>query len=262
MSAAELRQAIEQAAQLVRHARRGVVLSGAGFSTSSGIPDFRSEDSGLWQRFDPREVASLSAFRYRPEKFFRWLRGLAMVMVTAEPNPAHFALAKLEEAGHIQAIVTQNVDGLHQRAGSRTVHEVHGTLETCTCASCFTKFKSNGVIDDYLARGETPRCPDCKGTLKPDIILFEEQLPVQTWMRAQNACRQSDLIIVAGSSLEVMPVAGLPFLALENGAPMIMINRSETYIDVRAEIILRADIAEILPMIAEEALRENPTETK
>lgn len=247
-------QAVISAAELVKKARRGIVLTGAGISTPSGIPDFRSEDSGLWQRFNPHEVATLSSFRYRPENFFTWMRDLARDIFAAAPNPAHTALTQLETAGYITTIVTQNIDGLHQRAGSGRVLEVHGSLSTLTCIRCYLKFDSQGFIEPYLINGTIPACPKCHGILKPDVILFEEQLPIRTWMQAQDSFRKSDLVIVAGSSLEVMPVAGLPMMAIENGAPLILINETPTYLDVRAQIVLRGDVAEILPAIAAEVL--------
>lgn len=245
----ETERDVRRAAGLLKACNYGVVLTGAGISTPSGIPDFRSAGSGLWTRYDPFEVASLSAFRYHPEKFFIWMRTLAQEIVQAVPNPAHIALAELEAAGIIQVIITQNIDGLHQRAGSRHVLEVHGSLQTLTCIGCYRKFESNGFLQPYLAFGTIPRCPDCNQILKPDVVLFEEQLPLQTWYQSQEACRRSDLILVAGSSLEVMPVAGLPMEALQHDARLIIINHMKTYLDVRADVIFRQDVAEILPRI-------------
>jgi NAD-dependent deacetylase len=239
---------LREAANFIQKAKHGTVLSGAGISTASGIPDFRST-GGLWKRFNPLEVASLSAFRYRPERFFQWLRTIALELNSALPNPAHLALTELENLGFIQTVITQNVDGLHQKAGFKTVLEVHGSLQTATCIRCFHKFDTEGLIQPFLDTGEIPLCPDCRGILKPDLILFEEQLPYFTWKKAQEACRASDLIIVIGSSLEVLPVAGLPMLAIEHGAPLIQINKTETYLDVRSDVIIRGDAADVLPMI-------------
>jgi NAD-dependent deacetylase len=224
-------------------------------STSSGVPDFRSTGSGLWTRYLPMEVASLSTFRYDPEKFFAWLRPLASHMLSALPNPGHLALAELEHAGYLKTLVTQNIDALHQRAGSDNILEIHGTLNTLTCAVCYKKYFSTGIIESYIRDGAIPHCSACKGLLKPDVILFEEQLPVRTWHKALHACRTCDLLLVAGTSLEVMPSAGLPMRAVENGAHLILVNRTETYIDVRADVILRGDVAEIIPQIAAEVIR-------
>jgi NAD-dependent deacetylase len=240
--------AIETTANIIKRSRRGVVLTGAGVSTPSGIPDFRST-GGLWQRYDAFEVASLSAFRYHPENFFHWLRTIALEIEIANPNSAHLALAQLENAGYIQTIITQNVDGLHQQAGSRNVIEVHGTLSTATCIRCYRIFKTQGLIEPFLETGVIPHCTECGGVLKPDIILYEEQLPYKTWANAENASRISDLYIVVGSSLEVMPVAGLPVLAVERGAPLVIINKTPTYLDVRASVVIRGDAAEILPAV-------------
>jgi NAD-dependent deacetylase len=240
---------IRIASELIRATRKGVALTGAGISTPSGIPDFRSSGSGLWTRYDPMEVASLTAFRYKPENFYEWLRPLARQMAQAQPNPAHIALARLEQAGHILNVITQNIDGLHQRAGSQEVYEVHGTFQSLTCTGCYRHFSAKGYIEPYIEAGLIPRCPKCSQVLKPDVILFEEQLPVRTWMRAQQAIRQCELILVAGSSLEVSPVSNLPFEAVENNAKLIIINQSPTYLDLRASVVLRGDVAEIIPLI-------------
>ncbi len=250
-----LQLAIQQAAELINQARHGVILTGAGISTPSGIPDFRST-TGLWKRYNPLEVATLSAFRYRPENFFAWLREIARDIHGALPNPAHQAIFNLQQAGYIHTIVTQNVDGLHQAAGCSQVLEVHGTMTTATCIRCYQQFSTRGILDAFLSSGDIPRCQDCGGILKPDIILFEEQLPYQTWQKAQQACRGADLIVVAGSSLEVMPVAGLPLLSVENGAPLIVINQTPTYLDVRATTVIHHNVAEILPRIAAQVLAQ------
>jgi NAD-dependent deacetylase len=250
----DLRRDIELASKLIRATKMGVVLTGAGVSTPSGIPDFRTEGSGLWTHYDPMEVASLTLFRHQPEKFFDWMRPLARQIMEARPNPAHLALARLEEAGYIRAVITQNIDGLHQRAGSRQVYEVHGTFQSLTCIGCYQKFAAQGYIEPYLEEGVIPRCPHCLQVLKPDVILFEEQLPIHAWLSAQQACRQCDLILVAGSSLEVTPVANLPYEAVQNDAKLIMINQAPTYLDMRAAVLLRGDVAEVIPRLAREVI--------
>jgi NAD-dependent deacetylase len=243
---------IHCAADIIRNCRRAVVLTGAGISTPSGIPDFRSTESGLWSHFDPFEVASLNSFRYNPEKFFNWIRPLALDMNAAQPNPAHLALARLEQEGYLKAVITQNIDGLHQRAGSGRVLEVHGSMGSLTCVSCYAKFEAQDHIQPFLEQGVIPRCPDCQSVLKPDVVLFGEQLPVRTWLQAQETSKNCDVMIVAGSSLEVLPVAGLPMRALENGAHLIIINQTQTYIDVRADVVFHEDVTEIIPRIVEE----------
>jgi NAD-dependent deacetylase len=251
--ASSTRTALDDAAELFRNAKRVVVLTGAGISTPSGIPDFRSEGTGLWSRDEPMEVASLSTFRTHPERFFNWFRPLAGQIFNAKPNVAHTALTEMEHAGVAQTIVTQNIDGLHQKAGSTHVIELHGTLRTLSCTECFKQFESARYLQSYIDDGKMPRCESCHGILKPDVILFGEQLPQSAWMTAQKAVQQCDLMLVAGSSLEVLPVAGLPMQALDRGAHLIVINNTPTYINVRADVVILDDVAAILPEITKRA---------
>lgn len=245
---------IHDAADILRSSKRGVVLTGAGISTNSGLPDFRSPDSGLWQHHDPFEVASLINFRYNPEKFYAWIRPLAAGLQSAQPNPAHIGLATLEQSGHIQTIITQNIDGLHQRAGSSNVLEVHGTFQSLTCTNCFRHYDSEKYLKPYLDDGKLPYCLECRHILKPDIILFGEQLPAKIWLKSREVVKNCDVMIVAGSSLEVLPAAGLPMLAIENGAHLIIINRTQTYLDVRADVVFFDDVAEVIPRIVDEVV--------
>jgi NAD-dependent deacetylase len=253
----EIRNAIDAAASLIRSAGNGVVLTGAGISTPSGIPDFRSPGSGLWSRFNPMEVASLSAFRYQPEKFLDWFHPLAEKIFFALPNPAHRALALLERAGYLHTIITQNIDGLHQRAGSDLVLEIHGTLATLSCIGCFQNFKAERFIPRYIHEKEPPRCPECGEILKPDVILFEEQLPQKTWLQAKQACKDCNILLVVGSSLEVTPVATLPLKALEGNAGLIIINESPTYLDSCADVLIQDDAADILPLISRRVIDDD-----
>ena len=245
---------IRSAADVIQASKKVTVLTGAGVSTASGIPDFRSTDNGLWERYDPFEVASLTAFRYYPEKFFEWMRSLASNIHNAQPNAAHWGIARLQQAGLVDTVVTQNIDNLHQKAGSTNILEVHGSLETMTCVSCYYQTLARPYLDAYLERAEIPQCPKCRNILKPDVILFGEQLPVRTWLKAQDASRTCDLMIVAGSSLEVLPVASLPMRAIENGAHLIIINQSRTYIDVRADFVFNNDVISIIPRLVREVL--------
>lgn len=246
--------AIDFAADLLRQAERAVVLTGAGISTPSGIPDFRSEGTGLWSRDEPLEVASLSTFRTAPERFYQWFRPLARQIYNAQPNPAHRALAELELAGRVRLIITQNIDLLHQKAGSTRVVETHGTMDTLTCVQCYCKARTEKYIQAFADFGTIPRCPACGGILKPDVILFGEQLPQTAWMEAQRETRRCDLMVVVGSSLEVLPVAGLPMQALDRGAHLIILNNTPTYLNARADLVLLQNVAEILPVIAERVL--------
>jgi NAD-dependent deacetylase len=245
---------LDDAAQLFRKAKRVVVLTGAGISTPSGIPDFRSEGSGLWSRDEPLETASLSTFRTTPERFFNWFRPLASQIFYAQPNPAHIALAEFEQAGYQNTVITQNIDGLHQKAGSKQVVEMHGTLRTLSCTQCYKKFPSEEFLKPFIENGTLPYCINCNGLLKPDVILFGEQLPQSAWQAAQRATRECDLMLVAGSSLEVLPVAGLPIQALDHGAHLIIINNTTTYVNVRADIVITENVATIIPEIMKRAI--------
>jgi len=244
--------AIQEAADLIRSARHVVVLTGAGISTPSGIPDFRSQKTGLWTKDDPMQVASFSAFKYRPEAFFNWLRPLAEKIWQARPNPAHIGLAELEAAGLIEAVITQNIDGLHQEAGSKTVLELHGSARSADCPHCRKTYPADVFRQSFMAGG-IPRCPQCSTILKPAIVLFEEMLPTDVWEEASWQCEQADVMLVVGSSLEVIPAAGLPRLALEHQARLIINTMSTTYLDGQAQILLPYDVAEIIPLIRKAA---------
>lgn len=245
---------IEFAGELLRKAERTVVLTGAGISTPSGIPDFRSEGTGLWAHEAPLEVASLATFRTHPERFYEWFRPLANQIFDARPNQAHLALTRLEKEGRLGWIVTQNIDLLHQKAGSSNIIEMHGTLATLSCTQCYQKVSSLPYLKPLVEEGKTPRCPNCGAVLKPDVILFGEQLPQKAWFIAQRASRACDLMIVAGSSLEVLPVASLPMQAIDRGAHLLIINNSPTYLDVRADAVMHGNVVDVIPAIVEQAL--------
>jgi NAD-dependent deacetylase len=233
-------------------ARHAVVLTGAGISTPSGIPDFRSQRTGLWSQNDPMQVASFTAFSRRPEVFFNWLRPLAKKIWQAIPNPAHIALAGLEKTGIIKAIITQNIDGLHQKAGSQEVIEVHGSLRTLSCSACHKVYPSEQFIEAFINQEQIPHCPSCRQILKPDIVLYEEVLPPEVWSKAVKNSEKADVMLVVGSSLEVVPAGELPWRALESGAEVVVINLSPTPIDRQASIVIHADAALILPQIVQD----------
>ena len=249
MNLKSLNSSLDKAVTLIKNAQFTVALTGAGSSTPSGIPDFRSSGSGLWTRFSPMEVASLTAFRLDPERFFEWLRPLATNILAAKPNPAHFALAQMEEHKYLNTIITQNIDGLHQRAGSVNVLQIHGTLDTMTCIGCYQQVSANGYAASYIDNGRIPHCDACGNYLKPDVVLFEEQLPARIWLKARRATQSCDLMIVAGTSLVVSPAAQLPERAKNNRARIIIINKSSTYMDEFADVVIHGDMADILPEI-------------
>ncbi|GAB4474976.1 MAG: NAD-dependent protein deacylase Cob2 [Anaerolineae bacterium] len=248
--------ALEQAAALLNSARRAVALTGAGISTPSGIPDFRSPDSGLWAHCDPVETASLYSFRHSPKRFYDWIRPLAAQILSASPNAAHYALARLEELGVIQTLITQNIDILHTRAGSLNVLEVHGHIREATCVECFRVYPIEFFIEQFLGNGEMPRCPHDRGLLKPNVVLFGEQLPVKVLRAAQQAARECDVMLVAGSSLEVAPVSEMPLIALAHGAKLIIVDYGSTYLDQEAAFRFYEDVADVLPRLTRIIMRQ------
>lgn len=236
-------------ADWIRQAKNTVAFTGAGISTPSGIPDFRSEESGLWENVDPQLVASIYGFRKNPKAFFDWVRPLAKKTIDAQPNAAHLALAHLEKTHRLSAIITQNIDMLHSRAGNASIFELHGHMRLATCIRCFKEYDGVPIIKQVLDDGVVPRCPDCDGVLKPNVILFGEQLPYDQMMGAKNAAKIADLLIVIGSSLEVAPASDIPLIAKRNGAKLVIINLEPTIIDNYADIVIAGDAAEILPKI-------------
>ena len=241
--------AIERAAAALSAGRRNVALTGAGVSTESGLPDFRSAD-GLWATVDPARVASLSAFRRDPAAFYEFYRTRLSSLAGAVPNAGHRALARLEAMGMLRLVVTQNVDGLHQQAGSRDVVEVHGNLRECRCAGC-DAVRPIGEMTDRLDADTVPRCEACGGLLRPNVVLFEELLPIAAYEQAESACRDCEVLLVVGSSLEVYPVAGLPELAVQSGARLVIVNRDPTPCDPLAEVVVRGNAGTVLPAIAD-----------
>jgi NAD-dependent deacetylase len=239
---------LEAAQALLREARHLVALTGAGISTRSGIPDFRNPDSGLWNLEDPMEVASIWAFRRRPDAFFEWVRPLAETILTAMPNPAHTALAELERMGRLRAVITQNIDDLHRRAGSQRVLELHGHLREATCITCYRVAPGEDLVRQFVARGELPHCP-CGGVMKPNVILFGEMLPQDVLVEANRETEACDLMLVAGSSLEVAPACDLPMLAIETGSRLVIVNLEPTRMDDYADVVIRGDVAQILPSL-------------
>ncbi len=254
---AENKILIQKASDLISQASYCVALSGAGISTPSGIPDFRSPGSGIWTKYSPMEVATLSAFRYHPDRFYDWMRPFMGKLFEADPNPAHYALARLEENNFLQAIITQNIDALHQKAGSKNVIEVHGTVQTLTCLGCYKQIDINqDILDDFLNNAKKPHCTYCGELMKPDIILYEEQLPAEKWRSACQEIMACDLLLILGSSLTVTPACDLPLSALGNGAKIIILNYSHTHLDDQSAVNLQGDLAEVLPLITAKVLNE------
>lgn len=226
-----------------------LVLTGAGVSTESGIPDFRSPD-GIWAQFDPFEYASLEAFHEDPEKVWRFYGPRFEMLRRAEPNAGHRALAELERLGHVQALVTQNIDRLHRRAGSRQVLEVHGSIATSTCPACGAEYPFDAVVDLVAGGGGAPRCASCEAVLKPDVVFFGELLAAEVIDRAYELARAARLCLVVGSALEVYPVAELPVETLRRGGTLAIVNRGPTALDHRAELRVEGSAGEVLSGLA------------
>lgn len=243
-------QAVELAARMIEGAHQAVVFTGAGISTPSGIPDFRGSPDSLWQTNNPIEVASLTVFKQDPQKFYDWFRPLAIRIAAAEPNPAHVAIAQMENAGRFKAVITQNMDQLHQRAGSQHVLELHGSARSATCLSCGRHCSAEEFLLVFLEGDVIPRCSRCGGILKPDLILFEEMLPADVWREAEMLSQNCDMMLIAGSSLEVIPAASLPAVAARNAARLIIVNKTPTHLDSVAALTISADVVDVLPAIA------------
>jgi len=235
----------EHLAQLIVDAQPCVVLTGAGVSTESGIPDFRSQ-TGVWATYDPMEYASIDAFRRDPAKVWDFYSKRLGVLAEARPNAAHLALAELERLGLVEAVITQNVDRLHQAAGSQRVIEVHGSIRTASCLSCGRREEFDRVVE----RLPVPRCPDCGAVLKPDVVMFGELLPAEAIEEASRLARDAGLLLVVGSSLEVYPVAGLPEQTLQAGGRLAIVNRGSTPFDRRADLKIDASAADTLAAVA------------
>jgi NAD-dependent deacetylase len=236
---------VQRLAELMRERQPCVVLTGAGISTESGIPDFRSAE-GIWARYDPAEVASIDAFRRDPARVWVFYALRLDALGGAEPNDGHFALAVLERRGWISAVVTQNVDGLHQRAGSEEVVEVHGSLREAECIHCGVRLP----MADALASLPLPACPECGEVLKPGVVMFGELLPAHAIERAQQLAAEANLLLVVGSSLEVHPVAALPQETLASGGALALVTRGGTPWDSRAELALDAGAGETLSALS------------
>ena len=222
-----------------------MVLTGAGISTESGIPDFRSA-SGIWADIDPFEVASIQAFRRDPVRVWAFYRERINMLRDAEPNTAHEALAELERQGFVRAVVTQNIDILHTRAGSSEVIEVHGSIRSAVCLRCLWVEGADGVLSQ-LERREAPLCVQCGEILKPDVTLFGELLPADAIEKATDLARTAELVLVVGSSLEVWPVAGLPLEA----RAFAIVNRGQTALDDRALLKIDSAAGETLAAVVE-----------
>ena len=242
---------VAQLAQLLRDARSVVALTGAGISVPSGIPDFRSPGSGLWENVNPMEVAHIDAWRADPERFWHFYGNRFQTLEDKEPNGAHRALVELERRGKLDAVVTQNIDMLHRKAGTTELIEVHGTIEHSSCLACGAQYPL-GEVRERLDHSpiSVPEC-DCGDPLKPDVVLFGEFLPEGALERAHALAAQADVLLCVGSSLEVHPIAQLPGVTAANGGSVALVTQGPTPWDSRAAVKLAGDVvAELSALVA------------
>jgi NAD-dependent deacetylase len=233
----------------IKHARRAVAFTGAGISAESGLGTFRGKD-GLWSRYDPAVVASIESFTRDPSKFWEFAREIGWIFLTAKPNAAHTALKELEAMKRLDSVITQNVDGLHQRAGSKHVIEIHGNAGRIICTRCSATYATEKIVD-LIAQQDVPRCDKCGGSLKPDVVLFGEPLPERAFDQALRKVRSADLLLAVGTSLEVYPAASLPEMAKKAGAKVVSIDSERTAWDGLCDCKVNGPAGEILPRIVQ-----------
>jgi len=244
------RQVTERLAELIRESRSTVALTGAGISVPSGIPDFRTPETGLWANVDPMEVAHIDVFEHDPARFWSYYRPRFHSLGDKRPNAAHDALAELERRGLIEGVITQNIDRLHRAAGSREVIEVHGSIETSTCRRCAASFGIEEV-DELFDEEGVAVCDACEGPVKPEVVLFGELLPEAAMARAQQLAEAAELMLCVGSSLAVYPVAGLPAVTLDRGGRLAIVTKGPTPYDSEATLKLEGEVdAELEALLA------------
>ena len=242
------RSKLERFAEFLRNAERIAVLSGAGISTESGIPDFRS--TGSLYHTTSAEIFDIDFFQRHPEQFYTAIAPVYRAILAAEPNAGHLALAELEKRHQKRVmIVTQNIDSLHNKAGSSEVAEIHGTFRTLTCLNCEKQFDAVG-FQASLATGAVLCCPDCGGLLKPDITFYGEELPFAPFAAAQRAMWEARLLLVLGTSLVVHPAASLP-RECDSGIPYVIVNKTETWFDDRCDLVFHDSIGKVLSDVSE-----------
>ena len=223
------------------------MLTGAGISVPSGIPDFRTPGRGIWEKVDPMEVAHIDAFRRDPDRFWHFYSQRFMALRDKQPNRAHEIVAELERRGRLRAVITQNIDRLHRAAGSADVIEVHGSISHSICLECGGRFELEKVVAMIERDPETaPECTACVSPLKPDVVLFGEFLPEDALRRAHDLASEADLMVAIGSSLEVHPVAALPGITLAGGGKLVLITQGPTPYDRDAEVKLEGDVVDEL----------------
>jgi NAD-dependent protein deacetylase/lipoamidase len=228
-------------AELIGESGCTVALTGAGVSVPSGIPDFRTPETGIWANVDPMKVAHIDVFERDPARFWSYYRPRFQSLGDKQPNAAHEALAELERRGRLEGVITQNIDRLHRAAGSENVVEVHGSIETSSCTRCAATYGLDEV-DGLFDEEGVARCTTCRGAVKPDVVLFGELLPESAMTRATQLAERAELMICIGSSLAVFPAAGLPRLTLEHGGKLAIVTKGPTPYDDAAELKLEGEV--------------------
>lgn len=246
------KESINKAAELLINSKNAVVLTGAGISTESGIPDFRGE-SGIWAKYKPEIYGSIQSFLNDPSKFWKMAEDIAPTLFNAEPNAGHYAIAALEKMNIVKAIITQNIDELHQKAGSIIVYEVHGNINRFSCLGCRASYNKQQLLRKMKKEKKLPPlCDFCATPLKPSVVLFGESLPNFEKYMSIDLAKKTDVMLIAGSSLSVAPVCDLPLYTVSEGGKLIIINDEPTYLDERAEIVINNKTGTMLPLIVEE----------
>jgi len=246
------KESIRKASELLFNSKYAIVLTGAGISTESGIPDFRG-DSGIWKKYKPEIYGTIQSFLTDPSKFWKMAEEIAPTLFNAEPNPGHYAIAELERLNIIKAIITQNIDELHQKAGNIIVYEVHGNINRFTCLGCRASYTKEQIMRKIKKeKKQGPGCNYCGAPLKPSVVLFGENLPNFEKYMSIDLAKKSDIMLIAGSSLTVAPICDLPLYTLSEGGKIIIVNEDPTYLDERAEIVINNKTGTILPLIVDE----------
>jgi NAD-dependent deacetylase len=251
----EEQKKIRHAAKLLFKSKNAIALTGAGISTESGIPDFRG-DSGIWKKYKAEIYGDFQSFMKDPTKFWEMAQDIAPTLFKAEPNPGHFALAELENMDLLKAIITQNVDELHQKAGAVIVYEVHGNINRFNCFGCKASYNKEQILQKLKKRKKkTPRCDYCGSPLKSSVVLFGEGLPNFEIYQSRALSKKADVMLIAGSSLSVIPVCDLPLYTLSERGKLIIVNDEPTDLDEKAEVVIHEKTGVILPLIVEEIIK-------
>jgi NAD-dependent deacetylase len=241
---------IREAAEVIRSSKNLIALTGAGISVESGIPDFRSP-GGLWEKFDPQVYASIDTFNRLPGKAWEMIFEMMDVIIDAKPNPAHRALAWMEENGYLRSVITQNVDNLHRAAGNKNVIEYHGNSGMLTCVHCHTDYETDR-FRERLKEKEIPLCTECDRILKPSVVFFGEMIPQRALMESQFLADSADGVLVVGTSAIIYPAAGIPVMAKNNGAKILEFNLEETnYTESITDIFIGGPAGETLPAVVD-----------